>query len=242
MSNEKGDDIEAALLYPSMEENPQLRWAFIRKVYAILAVQLVATIAVAAFVAGHQSIALFFGTTWAGWAVYALILIAVIMVICLLSALQHKHPINFILLGIVTLFIGLFVGLAASFLSAMVVIEAAAATLAVVASLTLYTFWAAKRGEDFGFLVPFAITIFITLILLVIFQIFFPLGKISTMLYNGLFILLLCAYIIIDTDTLIKRNTYDQYIWASITLYFDILNVFLIFLRAFISANRQQRN
>ncbi|KAG6403001.1 hypothetical protein SASPL_135216 [Salvia splendens] len=238
MSNEKGDDIEAALLYPSMEENPQLRWAFIRKVYAILTVQLIATIVVAAFVADHQSIALFFGTTWAGWAVYAAILIAVIMVICLVSALKDKHPINFILLGIFTLFMGLFVGLAVSFISALVVLEAAAATLAVVVCLTLYTFWAAKRGEDFSFLIPFVITIVITLVLLVIFQIFFPLGKISTMLYNGLFILLLCAYIIVDTDTLIKRNTYDQYIWASITLYLDVLNIFLRFLRSFKSANR----
>ncbi|XP_047952289.1 protein LIFEGUARD 3-like [Salvia hispanica] len=242
MSNEKSDDIEAALMYPSMEENPQLRWAFIRKVYTILAVQLIATIVVAAFVADHQSIALFFGTTWAGWAIYAVILISVFMVICLLSALQHKHPINFILLGIFTLFMGLLVGLAVSFVSAMIVIEAAAATLAVVVCLTLYTFWAARRGEDFSFLVPFVITVVVTLVLLVIFQIFFPLGKISTMLYNGLFILLLCAYIIIDTDNLIKRNKYEQYIWASITLYFDILNMFLKFLRALISANRRQRN
>lgn len=96
MSNEKVDDIEAALLYPSMEENPQLRWAFIRKVYAILAVQLIATIAVAAFVADHQSIALFFGTTWAGWAIYAVILISVFMGEKIYSFLLNNYNINII--------------------------------------------------------------------------------------------------------------------------------------------------
>ena len=78
MSNEKGDDIEAPLLSSFMEENPQL-WAFIRKVYAIFAVQLIATMAVAAFIADHQSVALFFGTTWAGWVVYGVILIAALI-------------------------------------------------------------------------------------------------------------------------------------------------------------------
>lgn len=53
----------------------------------------------------------------------------------------------------------------------MVVIEAAAATLAVLACLTLYTFWAARRGEDYSFLVPFLITVVVTLGLLVIFQV-----------------------------------------------------------------------
>ena len=53
----------------------------------------------------------------------------------------------------------------------MIVLEAAAATLAVVVCLTLYTFWAARRGEDFSFLVPFVITVVVTLVLLVIFQV-----------------------------------------------------------------------
>ena len=49
----KGGDIEAgygggSALYPNMMESPQLRWAFIRKVYTIVALQIVITIGVAA--------------------------------------------------------------------------------------------------------------------------------------------------------------------------------------------------
>lgn len=36
-----------------------------------------------------------------------------------------------------------------------VILEAVILTAAVVVSLTLYTFWAAKRGQDFNFLGPF---------------------------------------------------------------------------------------
>lgn len=49
----KDGDVEegaAAPLYPMMTENPELRWAFIRKIYAILTVQLLLTVAVCAVV------------------------------------------------------------------------------------------------------------------------------------------------------------------------------------------------
>jgi FtsH-binding integral membrane protein len=36
-----------------------------------------------------------------------------------------------------------------------VIIEAASLTFVVVFSLTMYTFWAAKKGHDFSFLGPF---------------------------------------------------------------------------------------
>lgn len=53
-SNHNGGDVELGTantsrgLYPNMVENPQLRWAFIRKVYSILTSQLLITVIVAA--------------------------------------------------------------------------------------------------------------------------------------------------------------------------------------------------
>lgn len=53
-SNHYGNDIElgggssGGGLYPNMVEDPQLRWAFIRKVYSILTFQLLITVIVAA--------------------------------------------------------------------------------------------------------------------------------------------------------------------------------------------------
>lgn len=53
-------------LYPSMVESPDLRWAFIRKVYAILTAQLLLTVAVAATVDLVRPIAHFLVKTRAG--------------------------------------------------------------------------------------------------------------------------------------------------------------------------------
>ncbi len=39
-----------------------------------------------------------------------------------------------------------------------------------------------------------------------------------------------CGYLVYDTDNLIKRFDYDDYIWAAIALYLDIINLFLALL------------
>lgn len=57
-------------LYPMMLESPELRWSFIRKVYVIIAIQLLATIAVGAVVVTVRPISTFFATTNAGLALY----------------------------------------------------------------------------------------------------------------------------------------------------------------------------
>lgn len=70
-------DLEAGArpLYPMMLESPQLRWAFIRKVYSILCFQLLSTIAVAAVVVSIRPISVFFSTTGAGLALYIVLIL-----------------------------------------------------------------------------------------------------------------------------------------------------------------------
>lgn len=70
-------DVEAGArpLYPMMLESPELRWAFIRKIYSILTVQLLVTIAVAATVVSVHPIALFFVSSGAGLALYIVLII-----------------------------------------------------------------------------------------------------------------------------------------------------------------------
>nr|GMD73021.1 BI1-like protein [Ipomoea batatas] len=170
----KGDEESgSAPLYPTMLENPELRWSFIRKVYSIVAIQLVLSIAV----------------------------------LCPLYYYHQKHPYNYILLGIFTVALSFAVGLTCAYTSGKVILEAAILTAAVVIALTLYTFWAAKRGQDFNFLGPFLFGAILVLMLFSLIQMFFPMGKISVMIYGGLASIVFCGYIVYDTDNLIKRYT-----------------------------------
>ncbi|CAK9223599.1 unnamed protein product [Sphagnum troendelagicum] len=109
----------------------------------------------------------------------------------------------------------------------IIVLEALILTAAVVVSLTAYTFWAASKGYDFSYLGPILFVGVIILILFGIIQTFFPLGPISMTIYGVLSSLIFSAYIIYDTDNLIKRYAYDEFIWASVALYLDVINLFL---------------
>ncbi|PPR99843.1 hypothetical protein GOBAR_AA20825 [Gossypium barbadense] len=265
-------DLESGdTLYPGLSygEN-QLRWGFIRKVYGIVAAQLVLTTVVSAFVVfsapvnellrGNSGILLFLCLV-----PFICKLISFNRRLCLLEQLasalvvfpplvppividtallrpfelvlwplhvyHQKHPVNLIILGLFTVSLSLTVGVSCANTDGRIVLEALILTACVVASLTGYTFWASKKGKDFSFLGPILFTSLIILILSGLIQMFFPLGSTSTAVYGGISALIFCGYIVYDTDNLIKRFTYDDYILASATLYLDILNLFISILR-----------
>ncbi|XP_048128905.1 protein LIFEGUARD 4-like [Rhodamnia argentea] len=220
-------------LYPAMLESPQLRWAFIRKVYSILTFQLLATVAVAAVVVSVHPIAHFFAATPAGLALYIVVIILPFIVLCPLYYYHQRHPVNYLLLGIFTISLAFAVGLTCAFTSGKIILESVILTAVVVVSLNLYTFWAARRGHDFSFLEPFLFGALLVLMVFAFIQLLFPLGRITLMVYGCLASIIFCGYIIYDTDNLIKRYSYDEYIWASVSLYLDIINLFLSVLTIF---------
>lgn len=234
------NDVEAGMggreLYPMMMESPELRWSFIRKVYSIISLQLLVTVAVAAVVVSVHPIAVFFVSTGAGLALYIVLIILPFIVLCPLYYYHQRHPVNYLLLGVFTVSLAFAVGLTCAFTSGKVILESVILTGAVVLSLTLYTFWAAKKGYDFNFLGPFLFGAIIVLFLFAMIQILFPLGKISVMIYGCLASIIFCGYIVYDTDNLIKRYSYDEYIWAAVALYLDIINLFLSLLTVFRAA------
>ncbi|KAI3970206.1 hypothetical protein MKW92_052693 [Papaver armeniacum] len=217
----KTGDLESGAarpLYPMMLESPELRWAFIRKIYSILSLQLLLTIVIASIVVFVHPVSHFFVSTSPGVALYIVIIVTPLIVLCPLSYYYQKHPVNFILLGIFTVAIAMAIGLTCAFTKGNIILEAAILTAVVVVSLTMYTFWAAKRGYDFNFLGPF---LFGSIMVLMVF---------SIIQYSR-------GYIVYDTDNPIKRYSYDEYIRAFVSLYLDIVNLFLSLLTLFRAAD-----
>ncbi|KAL1290463.1 hypothetical protein HN51_064882 [Arachis hypogaea] len=229
-------DVESGeTLFPGLSpgEN-QLRWGFIRKVYGILSFQIVLTTLVSLLTVLYSPLNdLLRGNS-------LLLLIVVFLPFIFLIPLlryQQKHPHNYILLGLFTVSISLTVGISCANTEGKIVLEALILTSAVVSSLTGYTFWASKKGKDFSFLGPFLFTSLFTLFLVGMMQMFFPFGPAAHAIYGGIGAMIFSGYIIYDTDNLIKRFTYDEYIGASVTLYLDILNLFLAILNMLREAN-----
>ncbi|XP_024522064.1 BI1-like protein isoform X1 [Selaginella moellendorffii] len=233
-------------LYPGIDYSDNvLRWGFIRKVYGILSTQIVLTALVAAVIVFSQPVADFFAHN-----TLLLVLLALLplILLCPLYNYQHHHPLNLVLLSLFTVFLSLSVGTSCAFIRGDVLLEALILTATVALALTAYTFWAVKQGHDFSFLRPY---LFVSLVVLVLwgiiqvcayrtsqlilscfcgFQIFFPLGPVSGTIFAAITTVIFSAYIIYDTENLIRRFTFDEYIWASVSLYLDILNLFLALL------------
>ncbi|RRT58834.1 hypothetical protein B296_00026510 [Ensete ventricosum] len=130
----KGGDAESGAqpLYPAMLEPPALRWAFIRKIYSILVIQMVLTVAVASVVVAVRPVSQFFVSSAAGLGLYIFLIIlpfiasqdfnpffgcAFATVLCPLYYYYQHHPWNFLLLGVFTVSISFAVGLTCAFTS-----------------------------------------------------------------------------------------------------------------------------
>ncbi|KEH23825.1 hypothetical protein MtrunA17_Chr7g0260311 [Medicago truncatula] len=237
MSSKRDVESGERTLYPTMLESPELRWSFIRKVYSIITFQLLLTVAVASVVVFVPPIPRFFVSTTPGLVLYIVLIFIPLITLCPLYYYHNKHPLNYFLLLIFTVTMAFPVGLSCAFVSGKVILEAVILTTVVVFSLTLYTFWAAKRGHDFSFLGPFLFAALLVLLVFAFIQILFPLGKLSHMIYGCLAAIIFSGYIVYDTDNLIKRYSYDEYIWASVSLYLDVINLFLSLLTVFRAAN-----
>ncbi|KEH23815.1 hypothetical protein MtrunA17_Chr7g0260221 [Medicago truncatula] len=228
-------DIESggSTLYPTLLESPELRWPFILKVYSILTFQLLLTIAVASVVVFVHPVANFFVNSKLGYALYIVLLFVPFITSCPLYAYHHKHPLNYFLLLIFTVALASSIGLTWAFFSGKAILVSVISTIAVVFSLTLYTYWAAKRGHDFGSLDRFLLGALLVLILFALILVLFPLDKLSHLIYGCLGAIIFYGYIFIDTDNLNKRFSNDEYILASISLYLNVIPFYFCILLIF---------
>lgn len=162
---------------------------------------------------------------------------------------RKQHPINLALLGAWTLTLASGVGVACTAFNSAVVLEALALTAGITLALTAYTFWAVsasslpllaiqwnqinlfllqvKNGKDFDFMGPALFAGLTGLVLWGFFALFFPVGPFGRQLYALIGAGLFSAYIVFDTFLIIKRFDIDDYIWASVNLYLDIVQLFL---------------
>lgn len=202
--------------------------SFIQKVFGIVSLQLLLTAVVGLFVANSPPVQQYLASSF--W-IPLLLMMASIGGLIPLYIYKDTHPVNLFLLGGWTCIFGVTVGVSCSFYQPIIVAEAIFLTAAVVGSLTLYTFWATKRGVEFTWLGPLLFSGLWALLIWGFIQIVFQPGPISQMVYSLLGALIFCGYIVFDVHLLATRMDVDEYIWGSVALYLDIINLFMHILR-----------
>merc|ERR1711902_20910 len=209
-----------------------IRLGFLRKVYSLLALQLIMTTLIAGVCLMTPQVKGFVHEN--PW----LLMIAFILSMGLLIALHVKRretPVNLILLAGFTVVEAFTVGVIVTFYEVSVVLQAFFLTASVVVGLTLFTFQTKRDFSGWGAGLMSGLWI---LILGGFFQIFIG-GEITqtAMAVGGA--VLFSGFIIFDTQMIMTRVSPEEYIIATIELYLDIINLFIEILKILDKINRK---
>lgn len=202
-----------------------IRQAFVRKVYTILSLQLLVTVGIGAVICMNDSIrAWTLNNQWAFW----VSMFGGIGLLIGTFMTQRSYPKNMIFLFGFTVCEAYMVGVVSSLYNTRIVIEALVITVVIFAGLTVlamqskydFTGWAGWLGAVLWFLVAFGFL-----------MIFFPYNSAAELVYSSIGALLFSAYILVDTQQIMTMYHPEDEVPAAISLYLDLINLFLSILR-----------
>jgi FtsH-binding integral membrane protein len=234
---ESGDAVATVVKEATVLENlgwdPETRRLFIRRVYSILAVQLLLTGGVSAFMIMHAPTQLYVLTH--AWPVTLSIVLSFVLIVALMC-LKDKEPENAYLLGAFTLVEAFLVGSVTTAYCAAgqrgIVLEAVVLTGLIFIGLTMFTF---QSKIDFSFL---GAALSMGLGALILWGFFAMIFGIKTgYVYALLGCIIFSGYILFDTWLIMDRLSPHEHVLAAIMLYLDIVNLFLYLLQLLSSSD-----
>ncbi|CAH1774340.1 unnamed protein product [Owenia fusiformis] len=208
-----------------------VRHAFLKKVYGILCVQLSVTIAFICFFLYVPAVQQFSAANPALWYVAIAGTFVCIIVLACCNDFRRKTPWNLIMLMVFTLFESWLLGAVASCYKADAVMWAAVITAVIVLGLTIF---AMQTKYDFtmcgGGLLVLLLVLFCFGLLCAIIR-----SQWANIAYACLGALVFGMYLVFDTQIMLGgKHQYsispEEYIFAALNLYLDIVNLFLFIL------------
>lgn len=207
--------------------------AFIRKVYSILTIQLLLT-AVLSSVSFFSDKYRYWiqSNSWMMW----ISLFGAIGFMLLTFWKRKSYPANLVFLSGFTALEAYSISVITSFYESRIVIEALILSLAIFIALTLF---ACQTKYDFTSWMPYLFGGLWILIIFGFMSAFFPHGSTVELIYGVVAALIFSGYILVDTQLVMRHYHVEEEIAAAISLYLDVINLFLSILRIL---NSQQSN
>ncbi|KAJ0178099.1 hypothetical protein K1T71_005922 [Dendrolimus kikuchii] len=209
-----------------------IRRAFIRKVYSILMCQLLITMGFIALFLFHEPTKVWVHRNgWLFWVALVVMFVCLISMACCTNV-RRKVPMNFIFLTIFTLAESFLLGIVTSVYDVSAVMMAVGITAGVCLALTLFAF---QTKWDFTMMGGALVCATMILLIFGIIAIFLPTNNILNLVYAALGALLFSLYLVYDTQLMMGgKHKYsispEEYIFAALNLYLDIVNIFLYIL------------
>ncbi|CAH0039888.1 unnamed protein product [Clonostachys solani] len=207
------------------EATIDIRNQFVRKVYTILTFQIIVT-------AGVSAIS-FFSEGYKKWiqshqAVVWVSLFGSMVFMGLTYWKRKSYPTNLIFLSGFTLLEAYTISVIVSFYNSTVVLNATVITAGIFVFLTLF---ACQTKYDFTSWMPYLFGAIWGLVMFGFVAMFLPHDSTTQLIYGGLAALIFSAYILVDTQLIMRHHHVEEEIAAAISLYLDVINLFLAILR-----------
>jgi FtsH-binding integral membrane protein len=149
---------------------------------------------------------------------------------------RKSYPTNLLFLTGFTGLEAYAISVVTSFYESRIVLQAVLITAGIFVALTLF---ACQTKYDFTSWMPYLFGGIWALIMFGFVAAFFPYNSTVELAYSGIAALIFSAYILVDTQLVLKHYHVEEEIAAAISLYLDIINLFLAILRIL---NNQQSN
>ncbi|KAF2279606.1 transmembrane BAX inhibitor motif-containing protein 4 [Westerdykella ornata] len=213
------------------EATLDIRMAFIRKVYAILTVQLLATAVVSGISMASDTYRKWIQThQWMMW----ISLIGTFVFLGLTFWKRKSYPTNLLFLSGFTALEAYAISVIVSFTKSRIVLEAVIFTFGIFVALSLF---ACQSKYDFTSWMPYLFGGLWVLILFGFMAMWFPYNSKVELGYGIITALIFSGYILVDTQLIMRHYHVEEEIAAAISLYLDIINLFLAILRILNSQN-----
>ena len=207
-----------------------IRRGFIRKVYGIILFQLIITTIVVYYAMTNELIMKYmYANVWPLYTSCVASIILVIILIC--GQLTQVIPLNYFILIFITLLEAIMVSYTTIYFEPVSVLACAGLTMVIVFGLTMY---ACFTKRDITMMGGFLFCCSLLLIFLGLIGIFFR-SHFYQMFLNSIGVLLMSLYLIYDTQLVIGNKRHlidiDDYIYAALLIYLDIISLFIRILR-----------
>lgn len=141
---------------------------------------------------------------------------------------RKSYPTNLLFLSLFTLAEAYTISVIVSFYNANIVFNAVVLTGGIFVFLSLF---ACQTKYDFTSWVPYLYGALWGLVLFGFMFMFLPYSSTGELIYGGISAVLFSAYILVDTQMIMRKHHVEEEIAAAISLYLDIINLFLAILR-----------
>ena len=141
---------------------------------------------------------------------------------------RKSYPTNLLFLSLFTLAEAYTISVIVSFYKTSIVLNAVVLTAGIFVFLTLF---ACQTKYDFTSWMPYLFGALWGLVIFSFMAMFFPYSSTGELIYGGLAALIFSGYILVDTQLVLRHHHVEEEIAAAISLYLDIINLFLAILR-----------